>query len=71
MTKPIRVAIYARFSTDLQNPKSTADQERECRKHAEREGWTVVDVFQDAALSGAGFANSRTRISVIPGHTFR
>ena len=53
MTITPRVAIYARFSTDMQNPKSAEDQERECRKHAEREGWTVVQVFQDTALSGA------------------
>ena len=51
-TKP-RVAIYARFSTDMQNPKSAEDQERECRKHADREGWSVTQVFQDTALSGA------------------
>ncbi|WP_281985124.1 recombinase family protein [Thalassorhabdomicrobium marinisediminis] len=53
MTKSQRVAIYARFSTDMQNPKSAEDQERECRKHAEREGWSVEQVFQDTALSGA------------------
>ena len=56
MTKhqdPKRVAIYARFSTDMQNPKSVDDQVRECRMHAEREGWTVVQVFSDAAVSGA------------------
>lgn len=51
-TKP-RVAIYARYSSDMQNPKSAEDQERECRKHAERKGWPVVQVFHDAALSGA------------------
>ncbi len=48
-----RVAIYARFSTDLQNPKSTEDQIRECSVHAEREGWTIVEVFQDQGISGA------------------
>ena len=53
MTIKPRVAIYARFSTDMQNPKSAEDQERECRKHADREGWSVTQVFQDTALSGA------------------
>lgn len=53
MTKVMRVAIYARYSTDMQNPKSVDDQERECRKHAEREGWPIAQVFQDTALSGA------------------
>ena len=53
MTFTPRAAIYARFSTDMQNPKSAEDQERKCRKHAEREGWSVVQVFHDTALSGA------------------
>lgn len=53
MSNQMRVAIYARFSSDMQNPKSAEDQERECRKHAGRQGWTVVQVFKDTALSGA------------------
>ncbi|WP_417260627.1 recombinase family protein [Celeribacter sp.] len=53
MTDQMRVAIYARYSTDMQNPKSAEDQERECRKYAEHQGWTVVQVFKDTALSGA------------------
>ncbi|WP_096869857.1 recombinase family protein [Phaeobacter piscinae] len=52
--KPLRVAIYARYSTDLQNPTSIDDQVRLCRQHADRQdGWTVVKVFQDVAISGA------------------
>ncbi|PKQ10609.1 MAG: recombinase family protein [Alphaproteobacteria bacterium HGW-Alphaproteobacteria-1] len=52
-TPPKRVAIYARFSSDMQSPKSIEDQVRECRMHAQREGWTVVQVFSDVAISGA------------------
>src|SRR6056297_1189178 len=52
-TQPKRVAIYARFSSDMQSPKSIEDQVRECRVHAQREGWTVVQVFSDVAISGA------------------
>ncbi|PQO21988.1 recombinase family protein [Rhodobacteraceae bacterium WD3A24] len=52
-TPPTRVAIYARFSSDMQSPKSIEDQVRERRQHAEREGWTVVQVFSDVAVSGA------------------
>lgn len=48
-----RVATYARFSTDLQNPASVDDQLRECRRFAERQGWEVVAEFSDAAVSGA------------------
>jgi DNA invertase Pin-like site-specific DNA recombinase len=52
--KPLRVAIYARYSTDLQNSTSINDQVRLCRQHADRQGgWTVVKVFQDVAISGA------------------
>ena len=53
-TQPIRVAIYARYSTDLQNPTLIDDQVRQCRQHADRQdGWAVVNVFQDVAISGA------------------
>ncbi|MEA3389398.1 MAG: recombinase family protein [Pseudomonadota bacterium] len=47
-----RVAIYARFSTDMQNALSAEDQIRLCRSYAERQGWQVVDAFSDAAISG-------------------
>src|SRR5262249_58026845 len=49
-----RCAIYARYSSDLQSPTSIEDQHRLCRAYAERQGWTVVSVFEDAALSGFG-----------------
>jgi len=32
---------------------SIEDQVRICREHAGREGWQVVDTYQDAAISGA------------------
>jgi site-specific DNA recombinase len=50
---PIRVALYARYSTDLQRDASIADQLRLCRSHAERQGWAVVDSYSDRAISGA------------------
>ena len=46
-----RVGIYIRFSSDLQRPTSLEDQLRECREYAERQGWEVVGVYEDAALS--------------------
>lgn len=49
----MRCAIYARFSSDRQNAHSAEDQARLCRERADREGWTVVDVHQDIAISGA------------------
>lgn len=48
-----RVALYARYSTDLQNAASIEDQVRICRERAEREGWQVVATYQDAAVSGS------------------
>ena len=48
-----RAALYARYSSDAQNAASIADQLRLCREQAEREGWSVVETYQDAALSGA------------------
>jgi site-specific DNA recombinase len=55
-----RCAIYARYSSDLQSPTSIEDQHRLCRAYADRRGWTVVAVFEDAALSGSGVAGSTT-----------
>lgn len=48
-----RVAIYARFSSQLQKDSSIEDQVRDCRARAEREGWHVTQVFSDYAISGA------------------
>lgn len=53
----MRTVIYARFSSDNQNPLSSADQIAMCRERAEREGWPIVATFQDDTISGAaGFA---------------
>jgi DNA invertase Pin-like site-specific DNA recombinase len=49
----IRCAIYARYSSDQQREASIEDQIRICRARAEREGWTVVEVLTDAAVSGS------------------
>jgi len=45
-----RVAIYLRVSTDKQ---TTDNQRRELGAVAERSGWQVVKVFEDAGVSGA------------------
>lgn len=49
----IRAALYARYSSDQQNPASIADQQRICREHATGEGWQIVGSFEDAAISGS------------------
>jgi site-specific DNA recombinase len=48
-----RAVIYARFSTELQNEKSTDDQIALCRTHAARQGLNVVGIYEDKARSGA------------------
>ncbi|MBS0233475.1 MAG: recombinase family protein [Proteobacteria bacterium] len=53
----MRVAIYSRYSSDLQDPRSIADQLAAAREHAQRQGWTVVAEFEDAAISGSSTHN--------------
>ncbi|HQT90059.1 MAG TPA: recombinase family protein [Acidiphilium sp.] len=48
-----RVALYARYSTDMQSASSIEDQLRLCREYAERMGWTIIDSYSDKAVSGA------------------
>lgn len=48
-----RAALYARYSSTLQDVRSVEDQLRDCRARCEREGWAVVDTFADYAISGA------------------
>lgn len=48
-----RAVIYARFSTELQNEKSTEDQIALCRAHAAHQNLNVVGIYEDKARSGA------------------
>jgi DNA invertase Pin-like site-specific DNA recombinase len=50
MMKAKRAALYVRVSTDHQ---SVENQVRELREVAERRGWSVVEVYRDAGISGA------------------
>jgi len=52
---PPRVAAYARYSTEGQNPRSVEDQLKVCQRWVERQGWPPIrpgDVFRDEAVSG-------------------
>lgn len=49
----MRVALYARFSSDLQRQTSIEDQLRAARARAAAEGWHVVIERSDAAVSGS------------------
>lgn len=48
-----RAAIYARFSSDLQSDRSTGDQIALCCEYAQRQGYAIARVYEDAAISGA------------------
>ena len=47
-----RAAIYARYSTDLQDKMSIDGQVRNCQTLAERDGLSVVATFADEGISG-------------------
>ncbi|WP_299365662.1 recombinase family protein, partial [uncultured Paracoccus sp.] len=47
------MAIYARYSIDLQNPNSVRDQIASCRALARRKGWRVVGEYADEKISGS------------------
>jgi DNA invertase Pin-like site-specific DNA recombinase len=50
--QPYRVAIYARYSSEVQNEISIEDQVTVCREEIARRGWRVVGVYTDSAQSG-------------------
>jgi len=49
----MKVAIYARYSTDMQSSASIEDQIRQCQEYADREGWQLYNCYTDHAISGA------------------
>jgi site-specific DNA recombinase len=53
----IRAAIYARFSSDRQKDRSIEDQIALCRDLCADEGWAVISIFEDRALSGSAAIN--------------
>ena len=53
---PKRAAIYVRVSTDRQ---TVENQLRELRQIAERRGWEIVKVYDDAGISGTKGRNDR------------
>ena len=53
----MRAVTYSRFSTDLQDRRSIADQQRELHRHAQSRGHHVVEDYADEAISGFSIAN--------------
>lgn len=56
-----RVVLYARYSTDQQNPASIQTQLDLGRRMIEAKGWKLIDSFVDAGISGA---NYETRLGI-------
>ncbi len=52
----LRCAAYARYSSDLQSPRSIEDQLRICREYAQARGFLFLEehIYSDEALSGVG-----------------
>ncbi len=48
-----KVAIYARYSSDLQSDASIEDQIRICSERAKQEGWKIINTYTDHGISGA------------------
>jgi DNA invertase Pin-like site-specific DNA recombinase/ssDNA-binding Zn-finger/Zn-ribbon topoisomerase 1 len=54
----MRVATYARFSSELQDRRSISDQLAALKDYAAKQpGWQIVEEFTDAAISGASMHN--------------
>lgn len=53
----MRSVIYARFSSDLQDTRSLADQISLANSYIAARGLTLVGVYEDAAISGASTLN--------------
>ena len=49
----MRAVVYARYSSDSQRAASIEDQLRLCREFITKQGWTLEQVYRDAAMSGA------------------
>ncbi len=53
----MRVALYARYSSDLQNERSAEDQFGALRAIVQARGWQEVAAFADRGISGAALGN--------------
>src|SRR5260221_1871325 len=49
----MRVAVYARYSSDNQRDASIDDQIRQCKAFILGKGWNFVRAYEDRAMSGA------------------
>lgn len=68
MTKT--VLFYARYSTDRQNEVSIETQIELGRAFVEKQGWKLVEIYSDLAVSGTSFM-SRPGIQQLLAHVKR
>jgi len=52
-----RAVIYARYSSDLQSDASIEDQVRVCEERLNTDGYSLIQVYQDRAISGGTIHN--------------
>jgi DNA invertase Pin-like site-specific DNA recombinase len=57
----MKVAIYARYSSENQRDASIADQFCICREFAQRQGWQIAAEYSDHAVSGATICGPASR----------
>lgn len=55
----VSAVIYARYSSDKQTEDSIEAQTRACREYAASKGFSVVGVYTDEAVSGAGYKTAQ------------
>lgn len=56
-----KVAIYARYSSDLQSDASIEDQIRICSERAKHENWKIINTYTDHGISGASLMRLESR----------
>ncbi len=60
VTKPLRAVIYTRVSSDKDGGgRSVAEQEAECRRYCEQQGWDLVTVLTDNDRSATRWARQQ------------
>lgn len=50
--KGMDVAIYARFSSSSQREASIEEQEKACRDYADRNNYSITQIYSDSAMTG-------------------
>lgn len=67
----MRVALYARYSSDLQNQRSAADQLAALQRVVDQRGWTTAARFADEGISGATLGNRPGILALLAGAAAR